>query len=679
VTSRVTISVCGAVGLVVLARAAAYYARVDALALGLVAAMAVALVGSIAELLARVSRAERMTREVAALPRPATTAAVEGASEGLRPLLLARIAATPGGGTGAAPLAGYVVGLLVMLGLLGTFLGLFETLRGAREALGSSGDVESLRASLAAPMQGLTRSFGTSAAGVSASAMLGLAVAIARGVEGRFGQVLSVYSSVALAPLTVQGRQLDALERLAKQGDAWPKAVIALDEAAGKIGALQAAVGDAHARVAEQAATALRGAVEGIRVELERAVVQSASAAEKALAPLVRGAVEGSVEAVRGHVADVGARMAADLEARREADERSARVRDEAAQRLAASEDARTQALAARWEQTTRALESTIEAVERRGETRDAAFAKASADLAEGARGAVEAATARLDASGERSVEQGRRIEALAAALESRAEGAASIAEQQRDAVSTLVSTVATRIEALDAQARAAHEEQRKAVDALVGAVTKRIEALDGQTKTGHEEQRKAVESLFAALARRAEALDAQMRSGHELLIGEIQRGASEHTARAGALEREVGAALSLQAERVVQVLETNTRGLGALFEPMAAAVRDAAAGVSAGGAELSAVAEMFAAAVDRHREGANEWLTGLGTIEGAIARVADEGAGSALDEQLDRARELYDAQLQFHRELLMQLRGVHVAMDRDGSVRDLKGEDAPA
>ena len=39
----------------------------------------------------------------------------------------------------------YLLGLLVMVGLLGTFLGLFETLRGAREALGASGDVAALR------------------------------------------------------------------------------------------------------------------------------------------------------------------------------------------------------------------------------------------------------------------------------------------------------------------------------------------------------------------------------------------------------------------------------------------------------------------------------------------------------------------------------------------------------
>src|SRR6202040_1346029 len=120
-----------------------------------------------------------------------------------RALLRAKIAGAPAS-AGSAVFTPYLLGLLVMIGLLGTFLGLFETLRGAREALTSSGDVEALRASLAAPMQGLPRSFGTSAAGVSASAMLGLAAALARHAESRFGQALATYAADGLAPLTVQ-------------------------------------------------------------------------------------------------------------------------------------------------------------------------------------------------------------------------------------------------------------------------------------------------------------------------------------------------------------------------------------------------------------------------------------------------------------------------------------------
>ena len=77
-------------------------------------------------------------------------------------------------------LAPYLVGLLVMLGMLGTFLGMVVTFNGAVFALEASSSLESIRAALAAPIKGLGLSFGTSVAGVAGSAMLGLLSAMSR-------------------------------------------------------------------------------------------------------------------------------------------------------------------------------------------------------------------------------------------------------------------------------------------------------------------------------------------------------------------------------------------------------------------------------------------------------------------------------------------------------------------
>ena len=68
----------------------------------------------------------------------------------------------------------YLVGLLVMLGMLGTFLGMVVTLNGAVFALEGTTDLQAIRSALAAPIKGLGLAFGTSVAGVAASAMLGL-------------------------------------------------------------------------------------------------------------------------------------------------------------------------------------------------------------------------------------------------------------------------------------------------------------------------------------------------------------------------------------------------------------------------------------------------------------------------------------------------------------------------
>jgi hypothetical protein len=96
----------------------------------------------------------------------------------------------------------YVTGLLVLLGMLGTFLGMVATLRGTGVALESATDLQAIRDSLAAPVKGLGFAFGTSVAGVASSAMLGLLsalcrrerIAAAQGLDARIGTTLRGYS-----------------------------------------------------------------------------------------------------------------------------------------------------------------------------------------------------------------------------------------------------------------------------------------------------------------------------------------------------------------------------------------------------------------------------------------------------------------------------------------------------
>jgi hypothetical protein len=92
----------------------------------------------------------------------------------------------------------YLVGLLVMLGMLGTFLGMVVTLNGAVLALESTTDLATIRAALSAPVKGLGLAFGTSVAGVAASAMLGLMSATCRRERLQVAQALDARISGAL-------------------------------------------------------------------------------------------------------------------------------------------------------------------------------------------------------------------------------------------------------------------------------------------------------------------------------------------------------------------------------------------------------------------------------------------------------------------------------------------------
>ena len=119
-------------------------------------------------------------------------------------------------------LAPYLVGLLVMLGMLGTFLGMVVTFNGAVFALEASSSLESIRAALAAPIKGLGLSFGTSVAGVAASAMLGLMSALCRRERLAALRMLDARIASDLRPFSAAHRRQEMFEALQAQAQAMP-------------------------------------------------------------------------------------------------------------------------------------------------------------------------------------------------------------------------------------------------------------------------------------------------------------------------------------------------------------------------------------------------------------------------------------------------------------------------
>ncbi|MEH6910548.1 MAG: DUF802 domain-containing protein [Oceanicoccus sp.] len=121
-------------------------------------------------------------------------------------------------GLPAPVLTPYLVGLLVMLGLLGTFVGMVDTLQGAVFALEGSTELQAIREGLAAPINGLSLAFGTSVAGVAASAMLGLTSTLSRRdrmmatrlLDGKINTVLSSFSLAHNRQLTYSAMQAQA-------------------------------------------------------------------------------------------------------------------------------------------------------------------------------------------------------------------------------------------------------------------------------------------------------------------------------------------------------------------------------------------------------------------------------------------------------------------------------------
>lgn len=116
----------------------------------------------------------------------------------------------------------YLVGLLVMLGMLGTFLGMVVTLNGAVFALEGTPDLQAIRSAFATPIRGLGLAFGTSVAGVATSALLGLMSALSRRERAVCSQLLDSRIATQLRSFSLTQQRQDAYKALQLQSQTLP-------------------------------------------------------------------------------------------------------------------------------------------------------------------------------------------------------------------------------------------------------------------------------------------------------------------------------------------------------------------------------------------------------------------------------------------------------------------------
>ncbi|MFT3718262.1 DUF802 domain-containing protein [Pseudorhodoferax sp.] len=191
----------------------------------------------------------------------------------------------------------YLAGFLVLLGMLGTFLGMVVTLRGTGAALQGAADLAGMRAALAAPVSGLGVAFGTSLAGVAASATLGLAMALARRERLLAGQQLDLLAAGVLRPFSEAHRRDASHRLLQQQAEAVPRLVDGLQQLMQGLerqhAALHAQLRESqqefHART-EAAYTSLAGAVDR---SLKDSLAESARLAGAAIQPAVEATMAG--------------------------------------------------------------------------------------------------------------------------------------------------------------------------------------------------------------------------------------------------------------------------------------------------------------------------------------------------------------------------------------------------
>lgn len=144
------------------------------------------------------------------------------------PALQSPVRARIEGERGALPglaLTPYLIGLLVMLGMLGTFLGLVVTFRGAVFTLEGTADLQAIRSALAEPIKGLGLAFGTSVVGVATSAMLGLMSAVSRRERLQVVRELDAQVGTVFRPFSLAHQRNETFKALQQQAGALPAVV----------------------------------------------------------------------------------------------------------------------------------------------------------------------------------------------------------------------------------------------------------------------------------------------------------------------------------------------------------------------------------------------------------------------------------------------------------------------
>ncbi|RQU46655.1 DUF802 domain-containing protein [Burkholderia cenocepacia] len=239
-----------------------------------------------------------LSRAVAGLTEP--PAKLDTWLDTLHPGLRGAVRARVEGARVALPgpsLTPYLVGLLVLLGMLGTLLGMVVTLKGTGAALESATDLDAIRASLIAPVKGLGFAFGTSIAGVATSAMLGLLSALVRRERIDAAQQLDAKIATTLRVHSSAHQRDESFRLLQRQADVMPALVDRLQTMMTTLEARSVALHD-HQLESQQAffdrtERAYAGLASNVGDALKESAAESARVAGAALQPVVAATMTG--------------------------------------------------------------------------------------------------------------------------------------------------------------------------------------------------------------------------------------------------------------------------------------------------------------------------------------------------------------------------------------------------
>ncbi|WP_332671979.1 DUF802 domain-containing protein [Aromatoleum sp.] len=205
----------------------------------------------------------------------------------------------------------YLVGLLVLLGMLGTFLGMVVTLNGAVLALESSSDLQTIRTALAAPVKGLGVAFGTSVAGVAASAMLGLVSSLCRRARLQTSQLLDFRIATTLRGFSLAHQRQETYKALQVQAAALPDVVLTLQAMTAQMDRQGRELNERLAGEQERFYRDARGMVSELAASVDQSLKASLTESARVAGETIRPAVEATMTGIARETSALHERVAA--------------------------------------------------------------------------------------------------------------------------------------------------------------------------------------------------------------------------------------------------------------------------------------------------------------------------------------------------------------------------------
>ena len=582
----------------------------------------------------------------------------------------------------APSLTPYLVGLLVLLGMLGTLLGMMVTLRGTGLALEGATDIDAIRGSLAAPVKGLGFAFGTSIAGVAASAILGLLSALSRRERVLVAQRLDDAIATSLHVHSQSFQREESFRLLQQQAALMPELVERLQA---MVAGIERQTTDAAAQQAARQES-FHARTEAAQAELASTLVATMQAGVDSSAHAVGAALQPVVEATLAGVAreagalqqTVGNAVQQQLEA------------------LTAGFGTATTAAAAAWQA----------ALARQQDAHDALVARLEDHAQRQATQFDQRSQAWLDAAaGQLEHTATTLAEGWSQALSQQASTADGIATRHADALSAVGADFRTQATALVEAVDASHASLQRTLteqdDARLAAWAEQLATMSATLRGDWErtaaEAARLQQDICDALARSANDITAQAQTHAQQTIAEISQlvqVASEAPRAAADVVAELRQKLSDSMVRDTALLEERTQMMGTLqtlldavnhasteqrtaIDALVATSADllervgtrftdhvqaetgklehVAAQVAAGATEVAGLGDALGSVVERFGQTNDALLERLQAIEGALERSLVRS-----DEQLAyyvaQAREVVDLSLSAQRQITVDL-----------------------